>query len=63
MRVDASEKGKESCLAKHSSTLLIRDCMLEYFPQVDTAKEALDVDTNNGIIDWGTSNLSKDAAV
>ena len=33
----------------------------EYFPHADTAKEALDVDTNSGIIDWGKSNLSKDA--
>ena len=61
--MDDSEKGNESFLPNQSSTFLIWKCMLEYLPNVDTAKEAFDVDTNSGIMDCGRSNLSKDAGV
>ena len=61
--MDDSKKGKESFRPKQSSTFLIWERILEYFPHVDTAKEAFDVDTNSGITDCGKSNLSKDAGV
>ena len=61
--MDDSENGDESCLSKKDSILLINGSMLPYFPQVDTASEAFDVDTNNGINDGGTSSLLNEDAV
>ena len=61
--MDDSENGKESYLSNKASILLINGRMFTYFPQVDTGSEGIDVDTNNGINDWGTSSLSKEEAV
>ena len=37
--------------------------MLPYFPEIDTASEAFDVDTNNDINYGGTSSLLNEDAV
>ena len=59
MRVEDSENGKWSFLPKHSSTLFIWVCILEYLPHVDTAREVLQFLTNSDTTFGGRFNFSK----